>query len=224
MHPEDGYLDSCNIIHWALKEKRYSKIWIVVDPCDNVKLEEFVHRVISNQRGLDSRDRDEWRDGCPVSIQHKRLLLTPGLLTTTSVRFQTLGQKAGDLVYVGPNVFHQVINLNVNLAEAVNIGSSLWNVAADRFRPCHCKAEEDRAVNSIPQNSVVYETIQSHCRPFYDCQIQDCPSTFATTKQRQAHIARHKMAEKKNQTLQYLTVRRGIAARPARLISQIRMG
>ena len=112
-----------------------------------------MHLVITKQQTLDAREGKEWRDGCSVPLQHKRLLLTPALLRTTSVRFQVLGQKSGDLVYVGLNELHHVINLNVNLAEAVNVGSSLWNVAADRFRPCYCEAEEDRPVNNIPQNS-----------------------------------------------------------------------
>lgn len=83
------------------------KIWLIVDPTDAKKYSELIHRT------LKSKNR------CEASVVHKPgYFLTPKELEKHGIKYAFIIQEVGDLVFVGGDVPHQVINLGFNLADA----------------------------------------------------------------------------------------------------------
>ena len=108
-------------------------------------------------------------------MNHKNIFLSPNFLKINDIRYQVIVQRSGDLVYVDSMVYHQVINFGMNLAEAVNVGSSKWNVSANHCIPCTCT---DNAVTAIVRNSRSYEITKSHNASTHVCDINGCSASF----------------------------------------------
>lgn len=121
-------------------------------------------------------DVSDYKDGCSVPGFHKNITITTEYLRLRGIQFQLVTQLPGDLIYVGPGIYHQVINLGVCMAEAVNVGSPFWNAGADRFVGCPC---ESNAVASVPSNSAVDSVVRDRPAPILVCPTEGC--SFATT-------------------------------------------
>ncbi|OXU21246.1 hypothetical protein TSAR_013095 [Trichomalopsis sarcophagae] len=71
-----------------------------------------------------------------VAICATKFLHDYQIYRTNGISCQIIDQRPGDLVYVEPSVLDQVLNLGVNLAEAVNVGGSAWNLMGSLFTAC----------------------------------------------------------------------------------------
>ena len=132
VHPEDGYLDTCNVVHWG--EEGAVEIWLFVHQDYSGTLAAKLRGVVRKMREAGD-DVSAWLDGCGYPLHHKNLMVTPAFLRSASISFQMECQPSGTLVYVRNGVYHQVLNTGVLLAEAVNMGSSCWNAVP--YQP-HC--------------------------------------------------------------------------------------
>lgn len=98
----------------------------------------------------------KWKDGCVFPIHHKSLSISTKVLKKNKIEYEIVVQKPGDLIYLKPNIYHQVINININLCEAVNVGSPLWNLSAINFSSCFCS---DSAIEPIQPNLKEHDNV-----------------------------------------------------------------
>ena len=110
VHPEDGYLESCNVVHWG--EEGAVKIWLFVHQDYSGTLDANLRGIIRKMR--EARDDvSAWLNGCGYPLHHKNLMVTPAFLRSASISFQVDCHPPGTLVYVRNGVYHQVINTGV---------------------------------------------------------------------------------------------------------------
>ena len=143
-------------------------------------------------------DVSPWSSGCGYPHHHKNIALSPGFLGERGIPYQVITQPSGTLVYVGPSIPHQVLNTEVNLAEAVNVGGSAWNCFPISPR-CVCTGS---VVRELPRNDHFLNI--TRCTPLlrYDCPVEGCVSTAPSVSLARAHAARH--ASEGNKLSRYL--------------------
>lgn len=141
MHPEDGYLDAINLMLYS--EQNAVKIWLIVHPAFSpyvnhavaARLREFQGKKLPLEVGNLLK---KWSHECAFPLHHKSLLLTTEFFDTNKIAYRMVVQRPGDIVYVRPAIYHQVVNTGPTLAEAVNVGSALWLTCAALFMTCDC--------------------------------------------------------------------------------------
>ena len=118
MHVEDSLADSVNVIHAGK-----GKIWMIIDRRDYARTNEMVAQMLHNvsRDDVNGKSKTELKM-CILPLQHKNLVLTPRFLDEHEIRYEFVVQKAGDLLYVRYGILHQVVNLGLNVAEAINVG------------------------------------------------------------------------------------------------------
>lgn len=177
MHVEDGWLDSVNVFAWGLPHA--AKIWMFVHPNFQTRFTQVLKLKISSAK-LPEKGRAHWRqDGCSAPFHHKDIFITAAWCRNEGIPIEVVVQYPGDMIYVGPNVAHQVINVGVGLAQAVNVGSPLWRVIARSFLPCDCRG---CVVSFIFTDRRYYSNVSSQKRPFYRCEIENCEYHADTAK------------------------------------------
>ena len=184
LHLEDGCLDSCNLMHWG--EQGAEKLWLFVSSRFNAAL----CRVVRDKlRELDAGgEQVPYNVECNTPLHHKNLVLTPAFLKANGIPYHVISQRPGTFIYVCEGVFHQVINTDLNLVEAVNVGGLGWNHAAHIFVACGCTGY---SVEEISPNPVSYETLTEHSTRLYECPKQGCLHTSATATQARQHARVH---------------------------------
>ncbi|OXU17154.1 hypothetical protein TSAR_002107 [Trichomalopsis sarcophagae] len=119
IHVEDNYLDSANVIRFG--EVGSGKVWLLVHPRSFYDLTVALGDSIGRLRVLGRDDVSDYLEGCPTPANHKNICITSEYLQARNIPHQFITQRPGDLVYVGPGIYHQVINLGISVAEAVNV-------------------------------------------------------------------------------------------------------
>lgn len=146
LHCEDGFMDSLNVC-FAGKDKAM-KLWLFIHPQSTNKVIEYLRdkvRDLKNDDGLCDDVQSAmsiWEVGCAAPHHHKSLFILPSLLRELNIQYEIIPQYPGDVVYVGPGILHQVVNVGVTLAEAVNVGGPLWNSMSCIFMTCACQGKE----------------------------------------------------------------------------------
>ena len=138
LHVEDSIADSTNVIH-VYK----GKIWMFIVRQDYFRINQIVAQKLKDFSDVDN-DAGLATDSCVLPLHHKNLVLTPRFLDEHQIRYEFLMQRAGDLVYVRCGVLNQVINVCLNVAEAIDMGSDAWNLGNElkMLFPCEmCKIE-----------------------------------------------------------------------------------
>lgn len=185
-HTEDGHLDSCNLILYG--ERQGIKLWLLVHPDyftdTSLVLQEAFKLMF--RRGEDVSD---WRNGgCPAPHFHKRVAVTAEFLRSKGIGIQVVVQRPGDMVYVGSGVLHQVVNIGVNVAEAVNVGGPAWNVLGGHFIPCGCPGCVVVGIRSNPHTQGV---VCDRPRQVYICTHKECGFSTRKVEEYRAHLAQH---------------------------------
>ena len=101
-HQEDFHLGSTNLT-WA-----GWKIWLTISPSSRERLE----RILQKRLGV------KWE--CSQALRHSSLILSPLFLRENDIDFRITVCGPGDLISLGPGVYHQVVNSPFVVAEAVN--------------------------------------------------------------------------------------------------------
>lgn len=91
---------------------------------------------------------------CPQSLEHKIYTISPRLLKKWGIPYKIVIQKSGDLFFIRSGTYHTVVNMGRNTAEAVNVGSDLWN---SNFDPPLCTCGDNRRKN-VPKNKAIVYT------------------------------------------------------------------
>ncbi|KAJ8678319.1 hypothetical protein QAD02_014106 [Eretmocerus hayati] len=87
------------------------------------------------------------------------------------IPYETILQYPGDCVYVAPGVFHQVINLTPNAAEAINYAPAFWNFLVEHLSTCIC--DENRFAILPANPDVLIETSIQQFKA-YLCTAPEC--------------------------------------------------
>lgn len=88
--------------------------------------------------------------GQTLLISNSPQELTAEFLNKYKIKFQIVLQRPGQLIYTKSNVYHQVINNNVNLCEAINVASPAWNLATLTFGFTSCLCADSVIMVIIP--------------------------------------------------------------------------
>lgn len=192
MHCEDGNLDAANLL-LAGPNSGY-KIWLIINPLYSYYLNALITLKIDElKKNIKSKKKQhyltKWDSNCPTPFHHKSLVLTTKFLRTHNIKYKIVVQRPGDLIYIQPGVYHQVVNGNTNACEAVNVGSSLWQIAAHLFVSCRCS---DRSIDYIiPNLNTAHNDVELRQKELsLVCEI--CSSYFNNTLSKKKHICRHK--------------------------------
>ena len=121
-------------------------------------------------------------------LNFSSMLLLLGLRFLANIQFQVVVQRPGTLIYVREWVLNQVLNIGLNLAEAVNVGGPGWNHLAHTFAPCGCT---DTAVVSVPLNPNFYEIIKSHGTRPHTCPHPGYLHTSVSGSHSRLHAGTH---------------------------------
>lgn len=158
MHPEDGYLDSCNLLHWGVPGA--CKVWIFVHRHDTSHLMDAIRDEMAAWCTTGS-PLTVVGEACSLPLHHKVWALSTEFLVRHNIRHKAVVQEPGDLVFVGSGVYHQVINCGITLAEAVNVGSVAWNLLGHLFTTCGCQGDGGRsAVQYVAPNEAVIASVK----------------------------------------------------------------
>ncbi|KAJ8688313.1 hypothetical protein QAD02_024108 [Eretmocerus hayati] len=131
MHIEDSHLCSFNAVLGnlpPLPQHLIAKRWICV--LDGQRLTQAVQ----------TRYRPPGRlTICQYILHHKNLFINTIFLEENDIPYRIFDQRPGDVVYLRPGVFHSVINLTPNIAEAINFGDSRGNEFIHLTTTCQCQ-------------------------------------------------------------------------------------
>ena len=126
MHPEYGYLDSCNLVRWGTDGAE--KLWLFIEPDYSKPFCDVLVKAVDDMRKKGG-DVSSWLEGCAFPLHPKNLMVTQQFVKELGIQAQVVCQRPGILIYVRGGVFHQVLNTGILLSEAVNVGGSTWNVS-----------------------------------------------------------------------------------------------
>lgn len=191
MHPEDGYLDSCNLVHWGLPGS--CKIWVIVDRGDNDRLMGAMVEEIARWRATGSK-LPAVGEGCSLPLHHKVWALSTDFLDRHNIQYVCVRQEPGDLVFVGHGVYHQVVNVGVTLAEAVNVGSAAWNLGGHTFttcRTCASKGRPNGVAYIAPNQATMVSSLKERSVHLFVCPREDCPFSCTVARVYDAHLRTH---------------------------------
>jgi len=106
MHVEDWHMNSMDLCYAGFK------LWLFVERDDQGLLEKKFQEANYTQ-GVDVTRGD--------FVRQCSRFVAPLQLRQWDVRFKTILQSPGDLVFIGQGVYHQVFNVSATLAEAINL-------------------------------------------------------------------------------------------------------
>lgn len=98
-------------------------------------------------------------------------------------------QRPGDAIYLSPGVYNQVINIGVNMAEAVNVGGSMWGIVQRLHHDCGCSGSCNSHVRPDGQHDF---KITSGRRVLHPCSYPYCVSAFTRSSDLAVHEQVHK--------------------------------
>lgn len=176
VHVEDGWLDAINVFVWGLPYA--AKIWLIVHPNFQTRFSQLLKSSMSSAN-LPNGHAELRQSNCTWPFHHEDLFVLTAWCRTQGIPTEVFVQYPGDAVYVGPNIAHQVINVGVGFAQAVNIGGPVWRLIARNFQPCDCQGCE---LKFIFTDRRFYSDVNSRLRPFHRCEIVSCEYHGDTAK------------------------------------------
>ncbi|KAJ8684952.1 hypothetical protein QAD02_020745 [Eretmocerus hayati] len=161
-HIEDRGLDSVNIVHYCVG--RYAKVWQFISSDDYPRAREAFGEDTITLCKHEQQPKNFLLE-CSQPEQHKAFLRSVSHVEKSGIKSQLVVQGSGDIIYVAPDIPHQVLNLEANLAEAVNVGSVSRLAGYKMFSKCICKSCEidvmqpplDAYVSFTPKENVYFE-------------------------------------------------------------------
>ena len=170
LHREDVGTRSANR-HW----EGYPKLWLLIHPGSASRLESRVVETLRIQSPI-----------CGQFIRHRDLIIPPSLLRKWNVKFEIVLQGPGVQVMVGPDTYHQGINLGPNLAEAINYTEPDW-IASPLYTAC-CRKKFGWCPNIDPIRLSDMEIRE--LRPLdIDTSWEDPPRTIPVKKHKPAQTS-----------------------------------
>ncbi|KAJ8670922.1 hypothetical protein QAD02_002181 [Eretmocerus hayati] len=197
IHVEDADLASFNLVYFNLPEgtqNRPSKLWLIVR--DEQELIRLFQRLLRPPDTGTERSQKFERD-CLHVLHHKDIFLTVNFLRKHGIEFDLFFQYPGDLVYIKRGVFHQVVNLTPNFAEAIDYADALWLEITKHLVYCNCF---ENATSYIKTNDSITVQARYRSEKLHHCSESSCKwSTKAKSRlivhMKEAHSIRTPLPE-----------------------------
>ena len=95
-----------------------------------------------------------------------------------------------DLLYFGPEIIYQQVDIGFTIVESVNVGSQNWKDKVQSFTECECGSAKNISLNDIfdvnlNQQLISYEVTK------YECSVGDCPYYCFDTPSIDVHSQSH---------------------------------
>lgn len=163
MHIEDSCLPSLNVVHFNLQKDEddaVAKVWIIVPN------KEKLYKAVNKHK----KQSDEINLGCRY-LDRKDCYINLNFFVTNNIMYHVVHQMPGDIIFVDCGVFHQVINVHANFAEAINFGTAKLNLSNPLASVCHCRGMSQ--IKIIRHNRAVVHVVKSRSVRIHDCPF-DC--------------------------------------------------
>ncbi|XP_065345210.1 probable lysine-specific demethylase 4B [Cloeon dipterum] len=121
-HVEDMDLYSINYLHYGAP-----KTWYAIPPSHGRNFERVAAGYFPAYSGI-----------CNAFLRHKTVLISPDVLKSHKIPFDTITQKAGEIIITFPYGYHAGFNQGFNCAEATNFASERWIEYGKRCVHCSC--------------------------------------------------------------------------------------
>lgn len=125
-HTEDMDLYSINLLHFGA-----SKTWYAIPPSYAKKFEEECAKAFPKTARV-----------CQSFLRHKTTFLSPLWLKNHGIPFDTVTQRAGEIIVTFPLGYHQGFNHGFNCAEASNFAMKRWVQYGMSASTCVCKLHD----------------------------------------------------------------------------------
>ncbi|CAL8076080.1 unnamed protein product [Orchesella dallaii] len=166
LHDEDNKMESINVNMYGA-----DKWWDVVIPKDSDKLR-------SACQGLKAELQLHTREVlCEDFLQHKNILLTDAFFKKHGIRYHRVRQQAGTMMIIGPDTYHQGVNLGENIAIAVNFTSTVWLSSVYESRrflidnQCRCEGiSAPFADDKLRRIANIHQLTLRHLTPYVNLQ------------------------------------------------------
>lgn len=178
-----GLKDSYTAFHiedWNLCSLKYlaedfAKIWIIIDKSIRAELTSRFAKY------LQEHSPDTFV--CPQSLEHKVFSIKPQLLDEWGIPHKIVIQNPGDSFFTRNGAYRSVVNMGRNIAEAVNVGSDVWNSSYD---PPVCTCTDNHRKH-VPQDRTIVYSIKRMAKRLSVCDAKNCNRSFNTKSQLWAH-------------------------------------
>ncbi|XP_065342011.1 probable lysine-specific demethylase 4B [Cloeon dipterum] len=121
-HVEDMDLYSINYLHFGAP-----KTWYAIPPSKGRDFE----RVAADYF-------PEYSKICNAFLRHKTAIISPDVLKSRDIPFDTITQEAGEIIITFPYGYHAGFNQGFNCAEATNFATERWIEYGKRCAQCSC--------------------------------------------------------------------------------------
>ena len=171
LHVEDGDFASINILLQG-----ESKIWGIIDQKQFPRLAEKVKEHVNDEK--------------ECHLFHKPgYIIHHSLLKEWNIDMENFIQEVGDLVYISEATLHFVVNTGLNMAEAINYGTSASTVKPD-ITFCEC---DESTVGRMRRRKFVFRkvkesSIKENKKTTYTCNIDDCKKEFLYKQSYDTHV------------------------------------
>ena len=92
VHPEDGYLDSCNLVRWGTEGAE--KLWLFIELDYSKHFCDALVKAIDDMRKKGG-DVSSWLEGCAFPPHHKNLMVTPRFVKELGIQAQVVCHRRG---------------------------------------------------------------------------------------------------------------------------------
>lgn len=174
MHVEDSFLDSINAMHGGLTPCA-AKLWLIIHHEDYSLVNAAMADYFAREYAANLHEYPGFDYGCGFPAHHKQLFFSPEFFSAYGIRYEVVVQRPGDVFYIGPGVYHQVINIGVPFAESINLGGPLWALLSRLYHTCRCPGTKNFRVLAKPEYTY---RISYSLRFLHSCPYRGCVNTF----------------------------------------------
>ena len=172
MHHEDQILDSVHLFRAGSEDSE--RLVLAILRSEMKIFQKCIVEQIKVIKNKSRRKTDELGGkNCPLPLQHKNMCVSTKWLDDNKIGYCLIRLFPGDLLYVGPEIFYQQIDIGFIIVESVNVGSPNWNDKAQSFTECECGSARNLSLNNIFDINLDQQIISS-VRPKYECSVDGC--------------------------------------------------
>ena len=156
---EDQLLDCVYLVH-AVSEN-FQKIVIAIPRSDRSKCMRMVAEIQHLRESCAAKRSVLGEKGCSQPLQHRNISVSTEWLDRKGISYTVIRLLPGELLYIGPGVLYQEINIDFSIVESVDVGGSLWNLISHDFEKLSCGFGENTHIQ--PNTRVNYHLVLYVC-------------------------------------------------------------
>ena len=190
---EDQLLDCLYLVHAG--SENFQKIVIAIPRSDRSKCMRMVAEEIQYLRESRAAQRSVLGEkSCSQPLQHRNISVSTEWLDRKGISYTVIRLLPGELLYIGPGVLYQEINIGFSIVESVDVGGSLWNLISHDFEKCSCGFGENTHIQ--PNTRVNYHLVP-YLSNKLECSVPGCEHEFLDPEALEVHMQSHESADEK---------------------------